>query len=195
MGRTRSWLPLVALLAGCAGPGARPPTAAPPYQAPAHGAQATLLLRVTQPGGQYSLSTFENPVSCSRRRELASGTEREPERVARQVPAGKLQSVSFLYRNTNRQACEVILSFEPARGRTYLVRNVVEAKKCSMELVDITSPNQPAPVPRMQRTRLGYGLLDEACQPITSTAMPAPAGTATRDEPSLDAFRDLLPTK
>jgi hypothetical protein len=191
----------IALLAACAArTSVNAPvriTPAPLYSAPTQGNRATLLLRVVHPGGQYTLSTFEQPVSCSQRREFVSSTVRDPERISKQVLADRLQTVSFLHVRTDRRLCEVIVSFEPVRGRTYLMRSTGDMERCRVEIVDMTLADSPREVPIRHRDRIGYGLHDNACKPITSTGMVAPAGpaggAATPTAPSLDDFRDLLP--
>lgn len=192
----------LALLAGCASRNANAPVRITPaalYAAPTQGDRATLMLRVVHPGGQYTISTYEQPVSCSSRREFVSSTVRDPERTSTQVVAGRLQTVGFLHVRTDRRICEVIVSFQPARGRTYLMRSIGDMERCQVDILDATSADAPREAPILRRERIGYGLHDNACKPITSTAMvsPAPAaggasGTAPA-RPSLDDFRDLLP--
>jgi hypothetical protein len=93
----------------------------------------------------------------------------------------------------------VIVSFEPVRGRTYLMRSLADTERCRVELLDATSADAPREVPIMRRERNGYGLHDNACKAITSSTIPTPApaapasGAATPARPSLDDFRDLLP--
>ena len=185
------------LLASCANQGVRNNGTlpfAPLYREPTSGPQARLLLRVTQPGGMYVLSTYENAASCSGRREFVRATVQEPERISRQIPAGRVQTVGFLFLRQDNRVCELMMSFEPARGRTYLMRNSVEGERCHVELIDVTSLDNPAAVPHLRRERVGYGRLDNACKPVASTSMPAaPAPTPRPTAPTLDDFRDLLP--
>jgi hypothetical protein len=181
------------LFTGCAGTRTASSPPAPAYVAPTQGARATLLLRVVQPGGSYSVSIFEQPVSCSHRRAIASGTEKAPERITTQLAAGKLQTLDFLMVREDRQACEIAVSFEPVRGRTYLLRNSVEGTTCRMELIDATSTERPAPVAHVRRELHGYGRLDDACKPLTAAVPSAPAPAAAAAGPSLDDFRQLLP--
>jgi hypothetical protein len=188
------------LLAACAAPSANAPvriTPAPLYSEPAQGNRATLVLRVVHPGGQYTLSTYEQPVSCSQRREFVSSTVREPDRISKQIVAGRLQTVGFLHVRTDRRLCEVIVSFEPARGRSYLMRSTGDAERCRVEIIDATAADAPREVPVLRRERNGYGLHDNACKPITSTGIKPPAAAASAAaapaRPSLDDFRDLLP--
>lgn len=189
------------LLAGCAAPPARPPAPAPLYTAPTTGPTARLLLRVNHPGGRYTVSTFAQPVSCSRRQEFASATVREPERQTVTLAANRLQTLSFMHQPNERQACQVIFSFEPRAGKTYLMRSAADAQGCNVELVDATNPERPAlEASRINRERIGFGLNDNGCKPITSTlpgtATPARApAAAARQEDTLGPYRDLLPRR
>lgn len=163
---------------------------APPYVAPAEGARATLLVRVTQPGGHYAVSSFLQPVSCSQRREIASGTATQPERVGTEIPAGRLQTLAFSFRR-DRHICEVSMSFEPVRGRTYLLRGGVETQRCHLEIIDATASGTTE-VPAVQRDTIGFGKVDNACKPLVSTELPRRAAVGER-RPSIEDFRQLLP--
>lgn len=176
------------MLAGCAAPGGGP---LPAYAPPAAGAEAALLVRVVQSGSRYVVSTFQQPVSCSGRRQIAAGSEREPERVSTRLAAGRLQTLAAYFESADhRRACEVILSFEPAKGHTYLMRNTLEGNQCVAELAEVGA-NARA-VPTLQRQRRGLNLAQDACQPLTTTALP---GTARPQSGagSLEDYRDLLP--
>jgi hypothetical protein len=191
-------LPLIAvvLLAGCAAPANRPHAPAPLYSAPTSGPTARLLLRVNNPGGRYTISTYAQPVSCSQRQEFVSATVREPERIAVNLAANRLQTLAFMHQPNERQACEVIVSFEPRAGKTYLLRGAADAQGCNLELVDASNPERPAAeATRIARERIGFGLVDNACKPITSTARPAAPAANARGEDSLGPYRDLLPRR
>lgn len=193
-------LPLFAavLLAGCAAPSTRP-VQAPLYSAPASGPTARLLLRVINPGGRYTLSTYAQPVSCSQRQEFVSATVREPDRTTVNLTANRLQTISFMHQPNEREACQVIFSFEPRAGKTYLLRGTADAKGCNIELYDATNPDRPvAEASRIARERVGFGQNDNACKPLASTAAPrSAAGPAanSRDEDTLGPYRDLLPRR
>jgi hypothetical protein len=150
-----------AFLAGCAAPvqqGARTP--APMYSPPASGAVARLLLRVNHSGGRYTVSTFAQPVSCSQRQEVISTTVREPERQIVSLAANRLQTLSFMHQPNERQACQVIVSFQPRAGKTYLMRNHADGNGCTTELLDASNPEQPAgEASRIHRERIGMGVL------------------------------------
>lgn len=179
------------LLAGCAAPRAGGPL--PAYSPPTSGPDATLLVRVTQAGSRYVVSAFQQPVSCSGRRQITAGTEHEPERVSTRIAADRLQTVAVYFESADhRRACEVMLSFEPARGHTYLMRNQMDGQQCGADIAEVGAGGNGRPVPSLQRQRRGQNLADEACQPLTSTTLPGtarPQGGAA----SLDDYRDLLP--
>ena len=194
-------LPLIAavLLSGCATAPTKPAAPAPLYSPPTSGPTARLLLRVINPGGRYTISTYAQPVSCSQRQEVVSTTVKEPERTSMTLAANRLQTISFMQQPNERTACQVIFSFEPRAGKTYLMRGASDVQGCSIELYDATNPDRPvAETTRMHRERIGYGQNDNACKAITSTAAPRPSsapGSAqpARGEDALAPFRDLLP--
>ena len=188
----------VVLLAGCAAPANRAYAPAPLYSAPASGPMARLLLRVNNPGGRYTISTYAQPVSCSQRQEFVSATVREPEHTTVRLAANRLQTVSFMHHPNERQACEVIFSFEPRAGKTYLLRGGADAQGCTMDLLDASNPERPAAeATRITRERIGFGLVDNACKPIASTTAAQPAAPAAnaRSEDALGPYRDLLPRR
>lgn len=201
MVRAAAGTALAALAAGCAAPGPAPggPAAAPAYVAPTQGPRATLLVRVVHAGGRYAVSTYEQPVTCSRRREITGGAQKDPERVSTQLAAARLQTLSFMFVRPDTRVCEITISFEPVRARSYLMRSFVEGERCRVELIDATSPDAPAPVQHLRRERLGHGMHDNACRPLANAVMqPAPGTPSTARDggaPSLDDFRDLLPRR
>jgi hypothetical protein len=192
-----------ALLAGCATQPVKAPSPAPAYAAPTSGPTARLLVRVNHSGGRYTVSSFAQPVSCSQRQEFVSASVREPERQAFTLGANRLQTLSYMQQPNDRQACQVIVSFEPRAGKTYLMRNTADAQGCGVELVDASDLEHPAlERSRMVRERIGFGLNDNACKPILSTSVPVPTGAAAAQAPgsrakddSLAPFRDLLPRR
>jgi hypothetical protein len=138
-------------------------------------------------------------VSCSRRQEFVSSTLREPERNAVNLVANRLQTLSFMHQPNERQARQVILSFEPRAGKTYLMRSMADAQGCKVELVDASNLERPAlEASRINRERVSFGLNDNACTPIASTAAPRPAAPSepaaiSPGEDTLGPYRDLLP--
>ena len=84
------------------------------------------------------------------------------------------------------------MSFEPARGHTYLMRAQVEQQRCSLNIVDTDEAASNA-VPLVQREILGFGRLDSACRPLTTTTLPR-GGSSPERRPSVDDFRQLLPS-
>ena len=190
----------MALLAGCAENPAKPPATTSSYTAPSGGPTARLLVRVNHLGGRYSISTFDQPVGCSLRREFTSATAREPESQAFVLAANKLQTLSFLHVRADRQACEVVLSFEAKAGNTYLMRNIANAEGCRVELFNATNADAPTVErTRIRRERVGMGLNDNACKPLMSTVRPRDAaGSPDSRDAKLDAlepFIQLLPGK
>ena len=184
-------------LAACVTQPLNPEVAVPHYLAPASGPTARLMLRVSQPGGRYVVSTYEQPVSCSQRREMISGTVHEPERQTFTIAANKLQTLTFMYARPDRQVCQIIFSFEPKAGSTYLMRNTANAEGCQVEMINATNVDAPlVERTRVARDRLGWGLNDNACKPLLSAApRSAPAGAATAPANSLEPFKDLLPRR
>lgn len=193
------------LAAGCNTLPTAIPNQAPLYAAPASGPLAKLLLRVSIPDGRYTLSTFSQPVGCSGRQDFVSSTLKDPERQTVVLSANKLQTISFLHETTDRRTCQVIVSFQPRSGNTYLMRNRSTADSCSVELINATNPDAPSvEASRIKRERIGYGKIDNACKPLISTvttpSTPAPAGGLgppgqAPNAESLDAFKDLLPKR
>jgi hypothetical protein len=63
-----------------------------------------------------------------------------------------------------------------------------------VELFDMSNADNPVPEPtRMRRERVGMGLADNACKPLTSTVRSAAPAEARPD--ALEPFMDLLPRK
>lgn len=192
----------IASLTGCAQNTNQFGGAAPLYAPPTNGPTAKLLLRVQHPGGRYTISTYEQPIGCSHRQEFVSATVREPERQAVVIAANRLRTISFMHVLENRQACQVILSFEPKAGATYLMRNFADAKGCNIDLINASNPEQPVrESSAIERERVGLGLIDNACKGLASTTPARPpkgigtaASSGTKPD-SLESFKDLLPGK
>ncbi|TWO71042.1 hypothetical protein FN976_12020 [Caenimonas sedimenti] len=178
--------PVLALVltAGCV---TVPP--APNYTPPTGGPSARLLVRTLHPGqGTVSISTFEQPVACSRRQLLERTTAAEPARSEFTLRANRLQSLSFVYMRNDRRACEVIVSFQPKANGRYLMRNRAGGDGCSVELIDATNPDQPADEPStLRRERVGLAATDNACRPLTSVT---PARSRTDGLP--EVFREIF---
>lgn len=181
-----------AALSACVANPPKPSASAPAYTPPGSGPVARLVVRVNHVGGRYAISTFEQPVGCSLRREIASATAREPMSQTFNLVANKLQTLSFLHVREDKRTCEILLSFEPRAGSSYLMRNSATAEGCSVELFNTTNPDSSViERTRIRRERVGVGLSDNACKPILTTVRPkgdAPAG-------ALDPFIELLPGK
>jgi hypothetical protein len=194
------WGLAATVFAGCV---SNPPLAqAPLYISPTSGPTARLLLRINHTGGRYTVSSFAQPLGCSHRQEFVSATVREPERQIVTLPANRLQTLSFMHVRDDRQSCQVIVSFEPRAGNTYLMRNTADAKGCTVELVNASNPEVPMQErSRIVRERVGMGLNDNACKPLTSTVSVLPAKGAAPEVrgasavDSLEPFKDLLPGK
>jgi hypothetical protein len=175
--------------------------AAPGYQGPTSGPSARLLVRVSHPGGRYSVSNFDQPVACTHRREFVSATALEPASATFELVANKLQTLSFLHVRPDRKGCEVIVSFEPRAGNSYLMRNTANAEGCRVELFNTTNADGAVVErTRIRRERIGMGLADNACKPLTSTvprtgqsAAPDASGEGRPD--ALEPFLDLLPRR
>ncbi len=182
------------MLSGCAGNPMTPEVLS--YAPPATGPTAKLVVRVDQGAGRYVVSSFDQPVACSRRRQFVSAAGRDPGRHEFVLAANRLQTLSFLHVRDDKQACEVILSFEPRNASTYLMRNTATAKGCTVELFNSTNADA-ATIERtlIRRERVGMGSRDSACRPLTSTVQPRnpPAGSQRPDY--LEPFVDLLPGK
>jgi hypothetical protein len=176
----------------------QPQSGVPAYAPPASGPAARLLVRVNHVGGLYSVSAFEQPVACSHRRQFVASTAREPESQAFTLAANKLQTLSFTHLRADKRGCEVIVSFEPRAGNTYLMRNTATAEGCSVQLFNTS--NADAPVverTRIRREKVGFGRIDDACKPLTST-IPRPAAGANGRDPgkpddALEPFMQFLP--
>lgn len=159
---------------------------APAYVPPQQGERATVIIRVDEPHGHYVVSTFEQPVSCSKRHEITSGTETTPGQFQTALVAGRLQALSFSYRES-RTTCEVTIAFEPLRGHTYLVSARVEGQRCALGIADpYGRPGTRVPI--LRREPVGFARASDACRPVASTALP---GAAERPA-SIDDFRQLL---
>jgi len=185
-------------LAACGTSPIPPQATAPVYAPPTTGPAARLVVRVNHVGGRYTISTFEQPVACSRRREFAASTAREPESQAFTLTANKLQTLSFTHVRADRRACEVIVSFEPRAGNTYLMRNTATAEGCGIELVNVSNSDAPvAERTRIRREKIGFGQVDNACKPLTSTVSRPAAGADARvpgrPDGGLEPFIQLLP--
>lgn len=195
---------LALLVSGCANQPTQPTQPAQPaavYVPPSSGPVATVLLRVNHLGGRYTVSTYEQAATCSQRRQLLSGSVPQPERQQRVLAANRLQTLSFMHVRDDRQSCQVIRSFEPRAGKTYLMRSTASKDGCTLEIIDATNPEQPSQeATGIARERTGLGLNDNACKPLVSsvpgTAAPKALnlpGAAGQGTPSLEPFRDLLP--
>jgi hypothetical protein len=139
-------------------------------------------------------AAFAQPVSCSQRRDVVNASHKDPERISTGITSGKLQTLAFHFIRQDRKTCQVLLSFEPKAGKTYLMRNVADSEGCRSELLDITNPDAAKAEPsRMHREPTGFLQADNACKPLTST-LPDSArkGVDARANP-LEGFRDLLP--
>lgn len=169
----------------------------PAYVPPSGGPVARLIVRVNHVGGGSAISTFEQPIGCSLRREIARTTAREPLSQTFNLVANRLQTLSFLHVREDKRGCEILLSFEPRAGSTYLMRNAATADNCSVELYNTSNPDSPVVErTRIRRERIGLGLSDNACKPLLTTVRPQGAAQG-RDTPAgaLDPFIELLPGK
>ncbi len=196
--KPRAALPLILValaLGACVANPAKPGARFPGYEAPAAGPTARLVVRVNNPGGHYTVSTFEQPVACTKRREFVSATALQPESATFALVANKLQTLSFLHIRPDRRGCEIIVSFEPRAGNSYLMRNTATAEGCQVELFNATDANAAVVErTRIRRERIGMGLDENACKPLTSTVTRPAAGSAGSGN-ALDPFIDLLPSK
>lgn len=188
---------VAAALSACVANPPKPQASVPAYAPPGSGPVARLLVRVNHGGGRSAISTFEQPVGCSLRREIIGTTAREPMSQTFRLVANRLQTLSFLHVREDRRACEILLSFEPRAGGTYLMRNAATAEGCSVELFNTTNPDSPVVErTRIRRERVGLGLSDNACKPLMTTVR-ARGPAEGRDAPagSLEPFTELLPGK
>lgn len=186
-----------AALPACVANPPKPLASAPAYAPPSGGPLARLTIRVNHVSGHSTISTFEQPVGCSLRREIASVTAREPVNQPFNIVANRLQTLSFLHVGADKRTCEILFSFEPRAGNSYLMRNAATSQGCRVELFNTTNPDSPA-VERtgIRRERVGVGLNDNACKPLMTTVRPrGPAEGRDAPAGSLDPFIELLPGK
>ncbi len=177
------------LLAGCA---TQAPAPLPAHMPPTAGPQANLLVEVLNTDDRYVVSTFEEAGSCSGRLQIAAGTQRDPERMSTRIAAGRVQTLAVYFEAPNqRQGCEVLVSFEPHSGKTYVMRNARDTHACTLSVREVDAAGDRLPVRIVQRERRGSHWPDNACTRMTTAALES---AASGDGPgSIDDYRDLLP--
>lgn len=175
------------LLAACAGG----PQVVAPYRAPTSGATAKLIVKASVgPVARFQLLSFSDAQHCTGAQLVATQADLVGDVTFALLRAGQMSTLSL--RTTGGMQCEVIASFLPRAGRTYLLGAVDRGGRCGIQLDDITADKaaEGSFVPRTPQR--GGCVAQSNLEKIMLTQAPASGKTAA---PSLDDFKDILPGK
>jgi hypothetical protein len=176
-----------ALLAACAG-GSQ---LVAPYRAPTAGATAKLIVEASVgPAVHFQLVSFSDAQHCTGGQLLATQADLVGDATFALLKAGHMSTLSF--RTTAGMQCEVIGSFLPRAGRTYLLGAVDRGGRCGIQLDDITA-GKAAETTFVSRTPQRGGCVAQNNLEKIMLAQAPSNGKAVA--PSLDDFKDILPGK
>lgn len=177
----------VALLAACAA-GTQVAT---PYRAPASGATAKLIVKASVgPVARFQLVSFSDAQHCTGGQLVATQADLVGGVTFALLKAGQMSTLSF--RTIAGMQCEVIGSFLPRAGRTYLLGAVDQGGRCGIQLDDITVNKAPEASFVSRTPQRGGCVAQDNLEKRMLTQVTANAKSST---PSLDDFKDILPGK
>lgn len=162
-----------------------------PYQAPTAGETAKLLFKPNVLlGRRYVLQIYRGPVTCTGPMSVFSG--QGPANVAgTTIQANTLNSLSLSGIQGGR-SCKAVVSFYPKVGHSYQLEGKVDELGCMVSMQDITNPNSPQP----ESSLLSREMKGEVCAPLSEAKkIGAGTGSSMLSKPTLDDFKDLLPSK
>lgn len=172
-----------ALLAACAG-GTQ---VVAPYRAPTSGATAKMIVRASVgPATRFQLVSFSDAQHCTGGQLVASQADLVGDVAFAQLKAGQMATLSF--HTLAGMQCEVIASFLPRAGRTYLLGAVDRGGRCGMQIDDITAGKMPEATFVSRTPQRGGCVAQNNLEKIMLAQVPANAKA-----PSLDDFKDILP--
>lgn len=176
-----------ALLAACAG-GAR---VVAPYRGPTSGPSAKLIVKASVgPVAHFQLVSFSDAQNCTGAQLVATQADLVGGVTFALLKAGQMSTLSF--RTIGGMQCEVIASFLPRAGRTYVLGAVDRGGRCGIQLDDISAGKVAEATFVSRMPQRGACVAQPNLEKIMLTQAPASGKTAA---PTLDDFKDILPGK
>ena len=145
----------------------------------------------------YSVYTYEDAHTCGKPMLIGSGNS------SKQLPsstlrAGPLATLRLFAADKSRRSCQVLVSFYPARQRTYIFATTQDTSGCAVRVIDATDGENLRGVKMFRRT-----LQRGACAPLDTTRGTDESsegmegaerqGPAVPSGGSLDDLKGLLP--
>jgi hypothetical protein len=177
-----------ALLAACAGA----TQVAAPYRAPVSGATAKLIVKASVGAAtRFQLVSFSDAQHCTGGQLIATQADLVGDVTFALLKADQMSTLSF--HTVAGMQCEVIGSFLPRAGRTYLLGAVDRGGRCGIQLDDISGGGKAPEATFVSRTAQRGGCVAQANLEKTMLAQAPANGKAAAA--TFDDFKDILPGK